>query len=280
MDPVAAIAGFALVLTIVALLLVTNEWRRGAADLKQFRLLAMANMASLFLLEMHAGAGTGGGGEEASSTQSMMSATVVAPYPWVSQREFSMWLLGLHVLYFGLSLETKRGLADWQTRILHGPSFGGAHSLLALGLWAGADWRGLAMTGGPVVLHQLDVRLGRRALQQAYSPVLGQRKDALLSAAEFAGFRVLLRLWSAGLGLPLLGFLWAVLRDPAVMENALATVKSESLPGWRDAGIAQAMCLAGSLAAYCCCTAKLFGEPLSPAMEEFQKSVAGKVAKD
>merc|ERR1712216_1110731 len=162
---------------LTALLLVANERRRGAAELKQFRILAMAHLGSLLLLEMNSrGEATAATGSLASSASSL--------FPWTSQQQFALWLLGLHVLYFGLSLETKKGLADWQSRLLHGPSFGGSHALLLLGLWSCVvdrsvpAWRCAWLYVAPVLLHQADVQLGKDALQQAYSPALGHRPEA------------------------------------------------------------------------------------------------------
>ena len=58
--------------------------------------------------------------------------------------DFRTWTLALHVLFFGLSergAPMGRGvhidfeLRRWPTRLLHGPSFGGAHALLVTNLW-------------------------------------------------------------------------------------------------------------------------------------------------
>eukprot|EP00929_Paragymnodinium_shiwhaense_P118357 TRINITY_DN9028_c0_g1_i1.p1 TRINITY_DN9028_c0_g1~~TRINITY_DN9028_c0_g1_i1.p1 ORF type:complete len:282 (-),score=61.14 TRINITY_DN9028_c0_g1_i1:280-1125(-) len=270
MDPVLGICGFCLAMTIAVLLLLGYEGTKGPVDLKLLRLVALAHCASLFLLELHL------------PEEQAVEAEAAAPYPWTSQRQLALWMLGLHVLYFGLCLETRQGMAEWPMRLLHGPSFGGAHGLAALRLWTLAVRLSgqLQAPGGlllqladvltllrltclyisPALLHQADIRVGKRGLQLAYSPSVGDDASPMAGAIQFAAFRGALRLWAAGLGLPVLGFIWAVLRDSTIMEQAWALARSEG-PTWKRASTAQAICLAGSLAAYCACVQGLFGEP-------------------
>ncbi|CAE7569752.1 unnamed protein product [Symbiodinium microadriaticum] len=191
------------------------------------------------------------------------------------------WTLALHVLYFGLCEKGARHV----TRILHGPSFGGAHAMLLTYMFEqltaprqadeGIDsfwsvvWQ-FWLHCAPVLLHWADGMLNFKELQAAYSPPMTGGTTSiwdaggLVPAMRFASSRSLLRAWSAAAGYFMLECAWSATTQVSRREFGVHKLLEVS-------SMEEVLRLAASLVAYSVFTHRLFTVPEAPAMSKQQK---------
>ncbi|CAE7545121.1 Cep164 [Symbiodinium sp. CCMP2456] len=238
------VCAFALVLTVVAILLVAvhRVWSPShPLPIYLSRRLFAAHLFACLFMELR-------------------KATV-----WL---ELLSWTLALHVLYFGLCEKGARHV----TRILHGPSFGGAHAMLLTYLFEqltaprqadegldsfwGAVWQ-FWLHCGPVLLHWADGMLNFKELQAAYSPPMTGGTTSiwdaggLVPAMRFASSRSLLRAWSAAAGYFMLECAWSATTQVSPREFGVHKLLEVS-------SMEEVLRLAASLVAYSVFTHRLF----------------------
>lgn len=252
------VCAFALVLTVVAILLLAVHRIWSPSHLLPIYLSRRLFAAHLF----------------ACLFMELRKATV-----WL---ELLTWTLALHVLYFGLCEKGARHV----TRILHGPSFGGAHAMLLTYLFeqlaaprqadAGIDsfwstvWQ-FWLHCAPVLLHWADGMLNFQELQAAYSPPMTGGTTSiwdaggLVPAMRFASTRSLLRAWSAAAGYFMLECAWSATTKTSRREFGVHKLLEVS-------SMEEVLRLAASLVAYSVFTHRLFTVPAAPAMSKQQKN--------
>mmetsp|Transcript_48078 Transcript_48078/g.107975 ORF Transcript_48078/g.107975 Transcript_48078/m.107975 type:complete len:269 (+) Transcript_48078:53-859(+) len=196
-------------------------------------------------------------------------------------QELVTWTLALHILYFGLCERGQRLL----TRLLHGPSFAGAHAVLITYLFVAATERrqvqGLGnfwatawqlwLRSAPFLLHWADGLLNFKELQNAYSPPMTGTcasgttsvwdAGGLIPALRFASSRTFFRAWSAAAGYFVFECVWSAATQPTQRDFGF-----QSLYRFLEVtDMEEVLRLAASLIAYSVFTHRLFVTPSEPA---------------